>query len=134
VGGDHHEGDGRAVPFHIADEVDARAVGKHEIAQDHIRLEALDRQPRLFERAGCVDFPAFFLEYDREEVAQGSFVIDDEQVHGLDSRVSGSQSLGGSPRLPCEILSRCDWFCWRSCSPPAQRERRKSRLRRSNAG
>ena len=67
--------------FDVADQIDARAVRQHEIAQDDVRLAALNRRPGLRHRRRRLDLPPLLLEHDAEEVAERRFVVDDEQVH-----------------------------------------------------
>jgi len=64
------------------EEVDPRAVREHEVAEDDVRLLPLDGRVGLLERGRRLDAPPLFLEHDREEVAEGCLVVDDEQVHG----------------------------------------------------
>ena len=68
--------------FDVAQQVDAGAVGQHEIAEDEVRLVLRHRRARLGQRAGRLDAPSFFLKDDGEEIAQRRLVVNDQQIHG----------------------------------------------------
>ena len=94
VGGDHHEGNGRAAGLDVPDEVDAGAIGQHEVAQHDVRLGPRNGRMRLFERGRGLHAPPLFLEDDRQKVPQRRLVIDDQQIHSPDSiRTRGVQGL-----------------------------------------
>ena len=79
---DHDDGDRRVLALDLAQEIEPRAVGEHEIAQHEIGLALLQHRARVRHRRRGFDAAAFFFEDDGQEVAQRRFVVDDEEVHG----------------------------------------------------
>jgi hypothetical protein len=77
-----YDGDGGVVGFELAEEVDAGAVGEHEIAEDDVGRVPGEGGAAVADGSGGLDVPAVFFEDDGEEVTERRFVVDDEEVHG----------------------------------------------------
>ena len=104
VCGDHDDGRGAFLRFHIVQQIHSGGVGQHEIAEDDVGLSFRDRDARIGDRCGGLDTPAFFLEHDAEKVAERSLVIDDQKVHGGRlSQTARRYSMRRSSRISRDI-------------------------------
>ena len=79
---DHDDGHRRVLRLDLPQQLQPRAVGKHQVTEDEIWLVLLQESTAVRERCRGFHAPAVLFEHDAQEVAQRRLVIDDQQVHG----------------------------------------------------
>ncbi len=87
---------GGVLSLDLLEKVDPRSVRQHQIAEHHVGLVLLYRRARIGKRGSRLDVPSLFLENDGKEITQRRLVIDDQQVHGGDYRLSASMMASRS--------------------------------------
>ena len=78
VGRDHDDGDRRILRFGLAQQLEARAVGEHQVAQDEVGLVFLQSRASIGEGGSRRDAATVLFENSAQEVAKRHLVIDDQ--------------------------------------------------------